>query len=75
MKDWSAALRLTGIGFFVVVCILLGAGGGLWLDGRFGTSPWLMVTGLFAGLFLAGFGVYRMLRPLMNHSNDKENRS
>ncbi len=75
MIDWGAALRLTGIGFFIVVCILLGAGGGLWLDGRFGTRPWLMVAGLFLGLLLAGFGVYRMIRPFMNHKDNKENRS
>lgn len=75
MDNWVSALRLTGIGFYIAICILLGVGGGLWLDNRFNTGPWLLITGMCFGLFLAVYGVYRMVRPLMNQKNDKENRS
>ena len=75
MKEWVSALRLTGIGFYIVVCILLGTGGGLWLDDRFGTGPWLLLAGLVSGLCLAVFGIYRMVRPFLNHKGDKENHS
>jgi ATP synthase protein I len=38
------------MGLSVVVAILLGLGGGLWLDGRLGTRPWLTVAGLVVGV-------------------------
>lgn len=75
MDKWVPALRLTGIGFYIVVCILAGAFGGYWIDGRLDTAPWFLLGGLLAGLGLAAYGVYRMVQPLMkdNQDNDKEN--
>jgi ATP synthase protein I len=73
MNRWAAAFRLTGIGFFIAACILIGIFTGLWLDNKLGTRPWLMVGGLLAGLAVAFYGVYRMIRPLMNDKQDKEN--
>ena len=70
MNRWVPALRLTGIGFFIVVCILGGTFAGRWLDGKLETTPWLLITGLAVGLITAGYGVYRMLSPLLQ---DKEN--
>ena len=71
MDKWNAAARLTGVGFFIGGSIVLGVFVGLWLDTRFNTRPILTIVGLFAGLALAGFGVYSMLLPLLN--NKKEN--
>jgi ATP synthase protein I len=73
MSRWVAALRFTGVGFYIAACILLGTFVGLWLDGKLNTKPFLMIAGLFIGLIIAGFGVYRMIRPLMSNSRDKEN--
>lgn len=73
MSRWVAALRLTGVGFFIGACILLGTFAGLWLDGKLNTKPIFMIIGLFVGLVVAAFGVYRMIRPLMNDGQDKEN--
>ena len=70
---WAAALRLTGVGFFIVACILIGTFGGLWLDGKLNTEPLFMLVGLFLGLAVAGYGVYQMIRPLMDNKQDKEN--
>ena len=72
MNRWAAALRLTGIGFYIAACILLGILGGLWLDNRFDKSPLFVVAGLLLGLALAGYGVYRMIRPLIDDRRDKE---
>ena len=66
-------MRLTGVGFFIAACILLGTLAGLWLDGKLNTKPFLMIVGLFAGLVVAAFGVYQMLKPLMSNKQDKEN--
>ena len=73
MSRWVPALRLTGLGFFIGTCILLGTFGGLWLDGKLSTKPFLMIAGLFIGLIMAAVGVYQMIRPLMDNKQDKEN--
>ena len=73
MSRWVAALRLSGVGFFIAACILLGTFGGLWLDGKLNTKPFFMIAGLVFGLFVAVFGVYQMLRPLISNKQDKEN--
>ena len=72
MKRWVAALRLTGVGFYIAACILLGTLAGLWLDSKLNTRPLLMIIGLLAGLAVAIYGVYQMIRPLMNNKQDKE---
>jgi len=72
MNRWAAALRLTGIGFYIVACILLGVFAGLWLDGKLDTSPLFIILGLVLGLGLAVFGVYRLIRPLMTDKQDRE---
>ncbi len=73
MSRWVAALRLTGVGFFIAACIVLGTFAGLWLDGKLDTQPLFMIVGLVVGLIVAVYGVYQMLRPLMNNKGDKEN--
>ncbi len=73
MSRWVAALRLTGVGFYIAACILLGIYGGLWLDGKLNTKPILMIVGLLLGLTVAFYGVYRMIRPLIDNRQKKEN--
>lgn len=73
MSRWVAALRLTGVGFFIGACIVLGTFAGLWLDGRLNTKPLFMIGGLIIGLVVAFYGVYQMIRPLMSNRRDKEN--
>ena len=73
MNRWAAALRLTGVGFFIGISIVGGTFAGLWLDGKLNTRPVFILIGLFLGLIVAIFGVYRMVRPLMNSKQDKDN--
>ena len=65
MGGLPPALRLVGIGWYVALCIAAGVVGGVWLDGKFGTSPLLTLAGLFLGLFLAFWGGYRMLMDVI----------
>lgn len=58
-----------GSGIQLVVSILLFVYAGRWLDGKLGTSPWLLVLGAFVGAF-AGF--YSMYRALMAPTKKKD---
>lgn len=52
-------LSASSAGLELGIAVALGALGGRWLDGRFGTEPWLLLVGLVIGL-IAGFrGVLR----------------
>ena len=73
MQRWAAALRLVGVGFFIGGSIVLGVVAGLWLDNKFHSEPTWVIVGLFSGLVIAFYGVYRMLLPLMKNKQDKEN--
>ena len=73
MGRWRAALRLVGVGWYIGLCIFLGVWGGLWLDNRLNTEPFLVIAGLIIGLAMAIYGVYRMILPSINDQQDKEN--
>jgi len=64
MNRLVAALRLTGVGFFIGGSIALGVFAGLWLDNKLNTSLFWLV-GLIFGLVVAFYGVYQMLLPLL----------
>ena len=53
---------LGGIGFAIVVPIVLGAILGSYLDGQFHTKPLLILLGLLLGLISGIFGAYRLLK-------------
>ena len=72
MSRWVAALRLTGVGFFIGGSIALGVFGGLWLGDKFDIKL-LWLAGLILGLVVAFYGVYQMLLPLFHGKQDKEN--
>ena len=50
------------IGFELAVSVLLGFAAGYWLDGKMGTSPWLMLAGATGGM-AAGF--YLVIKELI----------
>jgi F0F1-type ATP synthase assembly protein I len=68
-----AALRLTGVGFFIGGSIALGVFVGLWADKKFDTN-FLWLVGLILGLVVAFYGVYQMLLPLVRSKQDEENK-
>ena len=61
----GTALRLLGIGWYVVICIFGGVYGGYALDRWLDLSPLLALFGLAAGLIVAGIGTYRMLMAFL----------
>ena len=54
--------QLSTIGLSFVFALVLGFGGGYWLDGVFGTRPWLTFVGFFFGLAAGVLNVYRVMQ-------------
>lgn len=54
--------QLSTIGFSFVFALVLGFAAGYWLDGVFGTSPWLSFVGFFLGLAAGVLNVYRVMQ-------------
>ena len=73
VNRWAAALRFTGIGFYIGGCIAGGVYLGVWLDGKYQKSPLFTLIGLFMGLFFAVYGTYRMLLPFIRSDKDEDN--
>jgi ATP synthase protein I len=53
--------EFAGVGMQFAATIVVGALAGIWLDKRFGTSPWLLILMVFGG---AGTGFWSMYRRL-----------
>ena len=73
MQKWQTAIRFIGVGWLIALSIACGTLGGLWLDSKFDTKPIFIITGLFIGMIVAFYGIYRMIIPLMKNNKDKEN--
>jgi hypothetical protein len=72
MKWWVVALRLTGMGWYVAVCIVGGTLGGLWLDQMLGTTMVLTLVGVLLGTVVAFYGLYRMVQPFLGSMDDDQ---
>ncbi|MBI2916390.1 MAG: AtpZ/AtpI family protein [Chloroflexi bacterium] len=70
---WVWALQFVGVGWYIALCIVLGALGGVWLDRRLGTMPLFSLLGVLGGIVLGFYGLYRMLVPGL-HQNNENNR-
>ena len=66
MNLWVLAVRLTGLGWYVALCIVFGIVGGLALDGLLETKPLFMLLGILLGSVVAFWGLYKMVQPPMN---------
>ena len=67
-EPWTIVLRLTGIGWYVATCIVLGVVGGLFLDKFAGTTPLFILLGTVLGSVVAFWGLYKMVQPILNAS-------
>lgn len=75
MNRWEAALRFTGIGFYIGGCIAGGVYIGVWLDRKYDLIPLFTAIGLCLGLFLAVYGTYRMLLPFIRYNGNEKDDS
>lgn len=69
MKNWSAALQLLTVGFYVPLSLLIPTGIGFWLDRRASHEfPSYTLIGLGIGTVIMVYGVYRMVRPFLQEA-------
>ena len=66
---WSVALRLTGLGWYVAACVVIGVVGGVWLDRLFGSKALFTLVGTVLGSVAAFWGVYKMVLPVLYGAN------
>ena len=73
MPQWlTIALRLTGLGWYIAICIVLGVLGGLWLGNLTGQRALLVLLGAVLGSVIAFYGVYRMALPAIYGSQKRD---
>ncbi len=65
MERRLLALRLLGLGWYVATCVVAGALAGYFLGRHFGI-PVLILPGVLLGTFVAFYGLYKMVKPLLN---------
>ena len=80
MAWWIIALRLTGLGWYVALCVVAGIVVGIGLDRVTGWLPFFTIVGVILGSVAAFWGVYKMILPILyganrpgmrNHKGDK----
>jgi ATP synthase protein I len=72
-RRYRRYLRYSTVGLELGLSVLLGLVVGQWLDGYFGTEPWLLLLFLLFGM-VAGFrSLFRLLRDV-NRPDDEEER-
>ncbi|MEQ8766765.1 MAG: AtpZ/AtpI family protein [Planctomycetota bacterium] len=64
-------LRYMGVGFGFMAEAGLVAALGWWLDGRFGTAPWLLVAGTMIGVTLATISLVKNIERLDKPKSSK----
>ena len=73
MPWWVLALRLSGLGFYIALCIVGGIVAGVLVDRALGSKVIFLLVGLMLGCVSAFYGTYKMVSPLLD-SNEGSNR-
>ena len=69
----TTVLKLVGIGWYVGICIGIGALLGMWGDDVFDIGPIITLTGVGLGLIFAISGMYRMLSAILKSGSENRN--
>ena len=66
------ALRLTGLGWYVAACIVIGVVGGVALDKWLGLEPLFTLLGTVFGTVAAFYGLFKMIQPLVRPEQSRK---
>ena len=67
----GSAFKVIGFGWLVGVCLLGGGLVGYVLDQWLGSSPFLTLVGIIAGISVSILGVHRMLKDVIDEVGNK----
>ena len=70
---WRLAGRYSAIGIEMAAAVVFGTLGGVWLDKKLGTAPWLFWFGLVIGIGAATRAVVRVVREFKKQSRSRPN--
>ena len=66
---WAFALRVTGLGWYIAACVVIGIVAGVWLDRVLETKILFTLLGLALGSISAFWGAYKMVLPVLYGTN------
>jgi len=61
-KMWRLAGRYSAVGIEMAAAVVIGTLGGLWLDSKLGTEPYLFIFGLVVGVGAATKTIIRIAK-------------
>lgn len=71
-KPEFSALKLAfELGYIIVIPLVILALLGRFLDKRFGSSPWLLLCGIFLSMIISCFGIYKTVAPILKSFEEK----
>ncbi|MFQ5863719.1 MAG: AtpZ/AtpI family protein [bacterium] len=71
-KSFKSVAPFIDLGLRFAIAIILGVGGGYWLDSKFHTTPLLLILGLFLGATAGFLTVYRAVYPRDSTKSGKD---
>jgi ATP synthase protein I len=73
LEKFSESLRKASpymnLGVMFLGCMLIGVFGGRWLDEKWGTEPWMLLTGSLVGM---ASGFYHFFRTVLRHDGKRD---
>lgn len=70
MKTNTLLSRISLAGLELGIAVAIGIIGGLYLDDRFDTRPWLMIVGLLLGVTSGFYNLYRLAAAQEEESDE-----
>jgi ATP synthase protein I len=71
-REFYDLLKLSSLGLEMGIAVVLGLLAGMFLDGKFGTSPWMTIFFTGCGFAAAGKAIFRAWRNSMALDDDGE---
>lgn len=71
-KQLQLAARFATAGLELALAIVVGYFGGRWLDGRFGTTPYLGYIGLLLGIFAGFRNLFTLAKGAQKSASDSD---
>jgi len=77
LEKFSESLRkispYMNIGGIFLGCMVIGVFGGHWLDEKWGTAPWMLLTGAFVGMASGFYHFFKTVLRLDGKRDGKKN--